>query len=64
MLGKIIGVMEMDNAFLVSLHHFLGKQKPLGNVLADLTGHIVPLDAVHYRVFIGIFLEDFLVIAL
>ena len=39
-LGKIIGVMEMDDALLVSLHDVLGKEHPLGQVLADLPGHV------------------------
>ena len=63
MLGKIIGIMEMNDAFFVSLHNVLGKKEPAGDILADLAGHIISLYAVYYRVLIGIFLKHFFIVA-
>ena len=64
MLGIIVRVMEMDDAGLVGVHHFLGKQNTTGDVLADLARHVVPLDGVDGGVLVGVLLLDFLVIAL
>ena len=64
MLGIIVRVMEMDDAGLVGVHHFLGKQDTTGDVLADLARHVVPLDGVDGGVLVGVLLLDFLVIAL
>ena len=63
-LGKIIGVMEMDDALLVSLHDVLGKEHPLGQVLADLPGHVIPLHTVDRWILVGILLLHILIIAL
>ena len=63
-LGKVIAVMEVNNARLVSLHNILGQQNALGDVLRHLAGHIVPLHAVNGGVLVGFFLLDLLVVAL
>ena len=64
MLGKIIRVVEMDNSLLVRLNNVRIEKQALGNILAYLARHIVPLNAVDGRVLIGVFLLYFLVIAL
>ena len=63
MLGKIIRVMKMNYALLVCFDYIVIKQKSFGNVLADLTRHIVTLNAVYGRVLIGIFLLYLFVVA-
>ena len=63
-LGKIIGVMEVDDALLMGLHNILGQQNALGDILADLASHIVALHRVHGGIFVGIFLLDLFVVAL
>ena len=64
MLGKVVAVMEVNNARLVSLYNILGQQNALGDVLRHLAGHIVPLHAVNGGVLVGVFLLDLLVVAL
>ena len=64
MLGIVVRVVEMDDAGLVGVHHFLGKQNTAGDVLADLACHVVPLDGVDGGVLVGILLLDLLVVAL
>ncbi len=63
-LGKVVGVMEVDDALLVGFHDVLGQQQPLAEVPGDLAGHIVPLGGVHHRVLVGILLFGLLVAAL
>ncbi len=63
MLGKIIRIMEVYHAFLMGMDHMLWQEEPLCNVLADFPCHIIPLDAVHNWVLVGIFLLDFFIIA-
>ena len=63
-LRKVIRVVEMDNALFMGFHDILGKQETLCNILADLAGHIIPLHTVHNRIFIGVFLENLLIVAL
>ena len=60
-LGIVVGVMEVDNALFVSLYDVLGEQNSLGQVLGDLTGHIVALGAVDDRVLVGVLLLDLLI---
>ena len=43
-LGIIIRIMEMDDALLMGLNDIRRQQKPAGNILAHLAGHIVALD--------------------
>ena len=63
-LGKVVGVMEVDDAFLVGLDHVGGQQHAHGQVLGDLAGHIVALHRVDGGVLVGVLLLDFLVVAL
>ena len=64
MLGKIIGVVEMNNACIVGIHNRLGQQDTGSNVLADLAGHVVTLDSIDGGVLVGILLLDFLIVGL
>ena len=64
MLSEIVGVVEVDKAFLVSLYYILGKKDSLGQILADFARHIVTLNRVYGRVLIGVFLLNLFVIAL
>ena len=64
MLRKIVGVMEVDDARLVRLHHILRQQQTLGQVLGHLARHIVALDGVDGGVLVGIFLLDLFVVRL
>ena len=64
MLGKVIRIMEMNDTLFVGSYNICGKQNPLGNIFADLAGHIVTLDTVDRRVLVGVFLLDFLIVAL
>ena len=63
-LGVVVGIVEVDDAFLVGLDDLRRQQHTHSQVLADLTGHIVALDAVDGGVFVGVLLLDFLVVAL
>ena len=63
-LGVVVCVMEVDDAFLVRLDDLRGQQHAHRQVFADLTGHIVALDAVDGWVFVGVLLLDLLVVAL
>ena len=64
MLGVIVSIMEMNDAILMCLYNLGRQQHTHGQVLADLAGHIIALNAVDGRVFIGVFLLDFLIVAL
>ena len=63
-LSKIIGIMEMNDALPVRLHDILRKEHPLGQVLADLAGHVISLHTVNRWILVGILLLHILVIAL
>ena len=63
-LREIVGVVEVDDALLVRLDDVLRQQQAVGNVAADLAGHIVALRAVDDRVLIGVLLLGLLVVAL
>ena len=63
-LGKVIGIVEVDQAFLMCLHDLWVQQQTGGQVLGDLTGHIVALHAVHGGVLVGVLLLDLFVLAL
>ena len=56
MLSEIIGVVEMDYAGFVRVDDLFGQKNPLGDVLAHFARHIIPLNAVHGRVFVGVLL--------
>ena len=64
MLSKIIRIMEVDYALLVSFYNILREQQSLCKVTADLACHIVTLNAVDCRVLVGVFLLDLLIAAL
>ena len=63
-LGVVVGIVEVDDALLMRLDDLRREQHAHGQVLADLTGHVVTLYAVDGRVLVGVFLLDFLVVAL
>ena len=63
MLCEIVGIVEMDYALVVCINDFLGKKDSVCDITGNLTRHIVALGGVYNRVFIGIFLLDFFVIA-
>ena len=63
-LSKIIGVVEVDQTLLMGLDDLRIQQQTCGQILGDLTGHIVTLHAVDGGVLVGVFLLDFLVLAL
>ena len=64
MLCKIIGIVKMDNALLMSMDNVLRQQKTLCDILADLSCHVVALYAVYRWIFVGIFLLNLFVITL
>ena len=63
-LGKVVRVVEVDQSLPVGLDDVGGQQQAGGQVLGDLAGHIVPLDAVDGGVLVGVFLLDLFVVAL
>ena len=63
-LGKVVRIMEVNQALIVSIHNLLGQQHALGQVLGDLAGHIVALNGVDGRVLVGVLLLDLFVVAL
>ena len=63
-LGKVVGIVEMDQALIMGIHDLLGQQHALGQVLRNLAGHIVALNGVDGRVLVGVLLLDLFVIAL
>ena len=63
-LGKVVGIVEVDQAFLMGLHDLRVQQQAGSQVLGDLAGHVVALHAVHGGVLVGVLLLDFLVLAL
>ena len=63
MLGIVVGIVEMDNAELVGIDNFLGQQDTLGDILGNLTGHIVALDCIDGGILVGVLLLDLFVVA-
>ncbi len=63
-LGEVVRIVEVNDSLVVGFHDFRRQQEPLRDVLGHLAGHVVALDAVDKRVFVGVFLLDFLVVAL
>ena len=63
-LGVVVGIVEVDDAFLMGLDDLRGQQHTHGQVLADFASHVVALHAVDGGVLVGVLLLDFLVIAL
>ena len=62
MLSEVIRIVEVDETLLVCLNYDLGKKYSFGNILGDLTCHIVTLHAVDRRILVGVLLLYFLVI--
>ena len=63
-LGKVIRIVEMDQALIMGIHDLLGQQHALGQVLGNLAGHIVALNGIDGRILIGVLLLNLFVIAL
>ena len=64
MLGIIIGIVKMDDAFLVRLNDILGQQQAVGDISGNLARHIVALRGVDDGVLVGVFLLGLFVAAL
>ena len=64
MLGKIIRIMEMDNAALMGIDDFLGKQVTARIVTAPFTGHVISLHGEDGGILVAVLLLDFLIVAL
>ena len=63
-LGKVIRIVEMDQALIMGIHDLLGQQHTLSQVLGDLAGHVVTLNGIDGRVLVGVLLLDLFVVAL
>ena len=61
-LRVVVGVVEVNQAFLMRLHDVLREQDARRQVAGHFTGHIVALRAVDHRVFVRIFLLRFFVV--
>ena len=64
MLGEVIRVVEVDDALVMRLDDVLRQQHAGRQILGDLARHIVALDGVDGRVFVGVFLLDLFVVRL
>ena len=64
MLGKIIRVMEMDEALLMGVYNIRREQEALGDILADFSSHVIPLYTVDRGILVGIFLLHLFIVAL
>ena len=64
MLCIVVSIMEMDDAGFVGIHNVLGHQDTAGDVLGNLTGHVVTLNSVDGGVLVGVLLLDLFVVAL
>ena len=63
-LCKVIGIVEVDKALIVSSNNILWKKLTLNEVLRNLTSHVVTLNRNNGRILVGVLLLDFLVVAL
>ncbi len=63
-LGKVIRIVEMNQALIMGIHDLLGQQHTLSQVLGDLAGHVVTLNGIDGRVLVGVLLLDLFVVAL
>ena len=63
-LGKVVGVVEVDEPFVVRRHDVGRQQDAAREVLAHFARHIVALHRIDGGILVGIFLLDFLVVAL
>ncbi|MNN67428.1 hypothetical protein D3C81_1830620 [compost metagenome] len=64
MLGVVVHVVKMNDACLMCFYDVRWQQQTLGYILGDLTGHVVPLDGINRRIFVGILLLDLFVVTL
>ena len=62
MLCEIVRVMEMDDALIVCGNDVCRQKDSSCDILADFTCHVVALNAVDGRIFIGVFLLDLFVV--
>ena len=63
-LGKVVGIVEVNQALVVGIHDLLRQQNALSQVLGNLAGHVVALNGVDGRVLVRVLLLDLFVIAL
>ena len=63
-LGKVIRIVEMDQALIMGIHDLLRQQHTLSQVLGDLAGHVVTLNGIDGRVLVGVLLLNLFVVAL
>ena len=63
MLGEVIRVVEVDDAFFVGLHDVGGKKDAHGKIFRDFACHIVALHGVDRGVLVRVLLLDFFVVA-
>ena len=59
MLGKVVQIVEVDDAFAVSFYYVLGQKQAAGNIFGNFAGHIVALDTIDGRVLVGVFFFSF-----
>ena len=64
MLGEVVGIVEVDQTFLMCLYDLRVQQQTGGQILGDLAGHIVALHTVDGGVLVGVLLLDLFVLAL
>ena len=64
MLSKVVCIVEVDEAVLVSLYNNLREKNSSGNILGNLTCHIVALYAVYGRILVCVLLLYLLVVTL
>ena len=62
-LGKVVRIVEVNQALVVSIHDLLGQQYALRQVLGNLAGHVVALNGVDGRVLVRVLLLDLFVVA-
>ena len=55
-LSKIIGIMKMNDSFLMGSYDLLWKKHTAGKILAHFSSHIITLSRVDHRILIGVFL--------
>ena len=63
-LGKVVGIVEVDQALLMCLGDLRVQQQTGGQILGDLAGHIVALYTVDGWVLVGVLLLDHFVLAI
>ena len=64
MLSKVIRVVEVDDALVMSGHDIGRQQDALGQILGNLASHVVALNRIDGGVLVGVLLLDLFVVAL